>query len=212
MLCFFVIVRAGPILKVQITEYQNGARHRDFNDRLPANTRLRLEPCQVIPAKKHKRTHIRDTGTSPRLPGVPFAVITDGAEGGEQRSNAPENSRVTMETWDTEWICRSGVARDRLQIVAPTVSNQCYPCLQSHPCAHTADTDLTPAWWVKAKAKKAQNQPPQWCLSYPPRCTTNQTFANVKNQASETPVVFHYSNCPWPPNNRAITYSSYLMW
>lgn len=92
-------VRAGKLLKAQISEYQNGAGYGDFNDRLPVNTRLWLKPCQ---AQKHKHTNGHHKGTRPQLPGVTFAVITDGAEGGEQRSNAPENSWVTMETWDTE--------------------------------------------------------------------------------------------------------------
>lgn len=36
------------------------------------------------------------------LTGVMFTAITDKAEGGKQRSNAPENSRVAMETWASE--------------------------------------------------------------------------------------------------------------
>ena len=52
-------------------------------------------------------THIRagthyGTHSEEAITGGMFTAITDKAEGGKQRSNAPENSWVTMETWASE--------------------------------------------------------------------------------------------------------------
>lgn len=57
----------------------------------------------VLPVNVHLRVgFFLHKHASLRGAGVTLVVITDGAQGGEQRSNAPENSRVAMETWDTE--------------------------------------------------------------------------------------------------------------
>lgn len=59
--------------------------------------------CRITTSGRNACQRQTERARTQRLTGLMFAAITDKAEGGKRRSNAPENSGVTMETSAFEW-------------------------------------------------------------------------------------------------------------